>query len=112
MTRRPAHPFANPEPRRVKPPKRDTPDEAREKAAVRARDRGCVAQRATGIPMTCDGPLEVDHVRASGGLSVKSLTHRSNMVVLCSHHHRAKTNYGRTWRPFLLDYIEKVGDAA
>jgi 5-methylcytosine-specific restriction endonuclease McrA len=58
--------------------------------------------------LDCDGPLDVDHVRASGGLGMKSPTHRTNMVVLCRHHHRAKTEYGKTWRPLLLAYLERV----
>jgi 5-methylcytosine-specific restriction endonuclease McrA len=105
--------------------KRDTPDEAAEKRHVRARDNGCVAYRAwrtaaaelgggaPGAPFVCDGPLDVDHVRASGGLGMKSLTHRTNMVVLCRHHHRLKTDWGKTWRPLLLAYLERVeGEAA
>ena len=101
--------------------KRDTPDEAREKAYVRARDRGCVAryiipanQRivpagVVSVPVDiCEGHLDVDHVRASGGLGMKSPTHRSNLVVLCRWHHKLKTEYGRTWRPLLLAYLERV----
>jgi hypothetical protein len=30
------------------------------------------------------------------------------MVVLCRHHHRAKTEYGKVWRPLLLAYLERV----
>jgi 5-methylcytosine-specific restriction endonuclease McrA len=59
-------------------------------------------------PFICDGRLDVDHVRASGGLGMKSETHRTNMVVLCRHHHRAKTEYGKVWRPLLLAYLERV----
>jgi 5-methylcytosine-specific restriction endonuclease McrA len=114
-------PFAPPP--RKKPPKvkRDTDQETAEKNYVRARDRGCVAFRAvygyhiaSGIASEaefsgqCDGPLDVDHVRASGGLGMKSPTHRTNMVVLCRHHHRAKTEYGKVWRPLLLAYLERV----
>jgi hypothetical protein len=115
---RPAGPFAAPPSKKAKTPKRDTPDEAAEKAYVRRRDRGCVGIRlvsdglvhagADGWP--CGGPLEVDHVRASGGLGIKSPTHRSNMVVLCRWHHRLKTEYGKTWRPLLLAYLERVGE--
>ena len=93
--------------------KRDTDQELAEKHYVRARDRGCVAGRAYGFGparsgMGCDGPLDVDHVRSSGGLGMKSETHRRNMVVLCRHHHRAKTEYGKTWRPLLLAYLDRV----
>jgi 5-methylcytosine-specific restriction endonuclease McrA len=102
-------PFANPLPRKVRQLKRDTDQERAEKNYVRARDRNCVAFRASGEhPSVCDGRLDVDHVRASGGLGMKSPTHRTNMVVLCRHHHRAKTEYGKVWRPLLLAYLERV----
>lgn len=103
-------PFAPPPPRAPRTVKRDTPDEAAEKRYVRQRDRGCVAERAwgTGKSLPCEGPLDVDHVRASGGIGMKSPTHRKNMVVLCRHHHRAKTEYGKVWRPLLLDYLARV----
>jgi hypothetical protein len=107
-------PFAAP-PRRKPKVKRDTDAERAEKNYVRARDRGCVAGRLLWprhpeIDHTrlCMGPLDVDHVRASGGLGMKSPTHRTNMVVLCRHHHRAKTEYGKVWRPLLLAYLERV----
>lgn len=107
-----SHPFANPPRMKPKKVKRDTDAERAEKNYVRARDNGCVASRVAkyelqlGVP--CDGPLDVDHVRASGGLGMKSPTHRTNMVVLCRHHHRAKTEFGKTWRPLLLAYLERV----
>ena len=112
---RTAHPFANPLPRKAPKAKRDTDQERAEKNYVRARDKGCVAARAvygdsrqTTASEVCDGPLDVDHVRASGGLSMKSPTHRTNMVVLCRHHHRLKTDWGKTWRPLLIAYLERV----
>jgi 5-methylcytosine-specific restriction endonuclease McrA len=110
-------PFAAPPKRKAPKVKRDTDAERAEKNYVRARDNGCVAARAVaasgdltlvGLGLSCDGPLDVDHVRASGGLGMKSPTHRTNMVVLCRHHHRAKTEYGKVWRPLLLAYIERV----
>ena len=107
---RPASPFAAPPPKNPKAVKRDTSAEAREKAYVRARDRGCVAHDWHPRLNPCQGPLDVDHVRASGGLGMKSPTHRSNMVVLCRWHHKLKTEYGRTWRPLLLAYLERVGE--
>lgn len=105
-----AGPFAPPPPKKAPKVKRDTSEEVAEKNWVRLRDRGCVAERAwgTGKTLPCDGPRDVDHVRASGGLGMKSPTHRSNMVVLCRWHHRAKTEYGKTWRPLLLAYLERV----
>lgn len=109
-----AGPFAAPLPRKAPKVKRDTDDEATEKRYVRGRDKGCVAALAAapaGVPVprfNCAGPLDVDHVRASGGLGMKSPTHRTNMVVLCRHHHAAKTQYGKTWRPLLVAYLERV----
>ena len=117
MTRA-AGPFAAPPPKKAPTVKRDTPDKAAEKRYVRARDRGCVARRAAidarafehDRPI-CEGPIDVDHVRASGGLGMKSPTHRTNMVCLCRWHHKLKTDYGRTWRPLLLAYLERVEGA-
>jgi hypothetical protein len=105
---RPTSPFAAPPAKKKPTVKRDTAAEAAEKAYVRARDGDCVAWYATNGPMECQGPLEVDHVRASGALSKKSVTHRSNMVLLCHWHHKLKTEYGRVWRPLLLAYLERV----
>jgi 5-methylcytosine-specific restriction endonuclease McrA len=104
------HAFAAPPKRKAPKVKRDTDAERAEKNMVRARDGGCVAPRASqfAFECDCDGPLDVDHVRASGGLGMKSPTHRTNMVVLCRHHHRAKTEYGKVWRPLLLAYLERV----
>ena len=109
-------PFAPPAPRKPPKVKRDTDQEIAEKNYVRARDRGCVARRILGVdslgrPAPCNGHLDVDHVRASGGLGLKSETHRRNMVVLCRHHHEAKTQYGKTWRPLLIAYLERVEGA-
>jgi 5-methylcytosine-specific restriction endonuclease McrA len=111
-----SNPFAAPPRMKPKKVKRDTDAERAEKNYVRARDNGCVARRsaATGnqFPtLDCEGPLDVDHVRASGGLGLKSPTHRTNMVVLCRHHHRAKTEYGKVWRPLLIQYLERVEGA-
>ena len=110
-----AGPFAPPPPKKAPKVKRDTPDEADERRHVWNRDRYCVAQRALNIaseqrdiPTVCDGPLSYDHVRASGGLGMKSPTHRTNGVILCLHHHRLKTEYGKTWRPILLAYLARV----
>ncbi len=111
-----AGPFAPPPPKATPKVKRDTPDEAAERKHVWLRDQGCVARliRMPGQSFTlahvspCDGPLSYDHVRASGGLGMKSPTHRTNGVILCLHHHRAKTEYGKTWRPLLLTYLERV----
>jgi 5-methylcytosine-specific restriction endonuclease McrA len=70
-------------------------------------DLRCVGPRI-GMPGTCHFILEVDHVRASGGLGMKSRTDLDNLVVLCRDHHRLKTENGRTWRPKLLVYLDKI----
>ena len=75
------------------------------RAHVRARDRICVFTRI-GIPHECLGRLELDHVRASGGLGLKSASEPSNLVLLCPWAHRLKTLHGRRWRPVLLAWIE------
>jgi hypothetical protein len=59
------------------------------RAQVRARDRDCVFMRL-GIPHDCFGQLELDHVRASGGLGLRS----------------------RSWRPVLLAWIERAAREA
>lgn len=108
------HPFADPPRMKPRKVKRESDAERAERAYVRARDRGCVAERAVNgaarirTILACAGPIEVDHVRASGGLGMKSPTHRTNLVCLCAHHHRLKTEYGKTWRPILLAYLERV----
>jgi hypothetical protein len=105
---RPSSPFAAPPAKKKPTVKRDTAAEAAEKAYVRRRDQRCAARGFANPLSMCQGPLEVDHVRASGALSKKSVTHRSNMVLLCRWHHKLKTEYGRVWRPLLLAYLERV----
>lgn len=73
------------------------------------RDAGCVGP-FVGMPGDCAGTLELDHVRASHGMGMKSETTFANLVTLCGAHHRVKTNAGRTWRPVLLDYLERIED--
>ena len=110
---RTASPFAAPKPRKPPKVKRDTTDEAKERAYVRQRDPVCVARLiimpGSGVPLSvmspCNGPLTTDHVRASGGLGMKSPTVRTNLVRLCMGHHRLKTDWGKTWRPLLLAYL-------
>jgi hypothetical protein len=58
------------------------------------------------MPGDCAGGREMDHVRASGGLGMKSPSTVSNLVILCAKHHLEKTMHGREWRPILIDYIE------
>lgn len=83
------------------------PTEVRMAAYIR--DGGCVGPRV-GMPGECSGSLELDHVRASGGIGMKSRSTLDNAAFLCGVHHRAKTNAGRTWRPALLDYIARSED--
>jgi hypothetical protein len=78
------------------------------RAAVRARDGGCVFSRL-GIPHDCWGRLELDHVRASGALGRRSASEPANLVLLCPAAHREKTLHGRRWRPVLLAWIERAG---
>lgn len=79
------------------------------RSAVLERDgRSCVGPRV-GMTADCYGALELDHVRASGGIGMKSATDLGNLVALCSTHHREKTDHGRRWRPALLDYIAGRG---
>ena len=69
---RPAGPFAAPPKRKAPTVKRDADAELAEKRYVRNRDGLCVYKRLMAmqhLPDTkCEGPLDVDHVRASGGL--------------------------------------------
>jgi 5-methylcytosine-specific restriction endonuclease McrA len=74
---------------------------------VRARDRGCVFGRL-GIAHDCFGRLELDHVRASGGLGIRSRSTPDNLVLLCPAAHLEKTLRGRRWRPVLLAWIERA----
>lgn len=75
------------------------------------RDRGCVGP-TVGMPGDCAGGLELDHVRASHGIGMKSETTAANLVALCGTHHRWKTEHGREVRPALLDYLHglELGD--
>ena len=75
--------------------------------AVHQRDRGCIGPRV-GMPGPCEWHLELDHVRASGGLGLRSRSTADNLVVLCRDHHRLKTEAGRTWRPPLLAYLQET----
>lgn len=93
--------------RRLTPlkPSRGTLIPARVRLEVEARDRGCVGSRI-GMPRECFGRLELDHVRASGGLGLKSPSETWNLVTLCGQHHYEKTIHGREWRPRLIEWIE------
>jgi 5-methylcytosine-specific restriction endonuclease McrA len=88
-------------------PSRGTVIPSTVRAEVKARDNGCVGPRV-GMPEPCFGGLELDHVRASHGIGMKSETSVGNLATLCASHHRIKTNEGRTWRPILVEYLERV----
>ena len=77
------------------------------RSQVIGRDMGCVGVKV-GMPGECWGISELDHVRASHGIGMKSETSVSNLVLLCSTHHRMKTEHGKTWRPRLLEYLATV----
>ena len=90
-------------------PSRGTQIPALMRLEVLDRDRGCVGP-SVGMAEPCTGSLELDHVRASHGIGMKSRTEPDNLVTLCGLHHRAKTEAGRTWRPVLLAYLERIED--
>jgi len=75
---------------------------------VAHRDHTCVGPKV-GMPGDCFGELQLDHVKASGGMGMKSPTVLGNMVLMCSTHHRLKTENGRIWRPKLTAYLEQWG---
>ena len=89
-------------------PSRGTVIPAELRLQVYRRDQGCVGPRV-GMAGDCYGRLELDHVRASHGMGLKSRTSEDNLVAVCSEHHRIRTEHGRTWRPLLLAYLEDVG---
>lgn len=86
-------------------PSRGTVIPASVRAQVMARDGGCVGPKV-GMITPCSGSLELDHVRASHGMGMKSESTVENCVQLCGLHHRMKTADGRKWRPALLRYLE------
>lgn len=77
------------------------------RAAVRERDGGACLGPRVGMPGECAGGIELDHVRASGGMGMKSPTEADNLVSLCGAHHRMKTAEGRRWRPRLLALLAR-----
>jgi hypothetical protein len=88
------------------PPRRQDP--LREiRGYIVARDRTCLGPRV-GMPGQCWGMAEIDHVRASGGLGIKSPSTADNLVLLCSVHHQVRTLDGKRWRPLLLEYLAQV----
>lgn len=89
-------------------PSRGTVIPPRIRVAVYERDQGCVAARAGITAGSCAGNIELDHVRGSGGMGMKSRSTSDNLVMLCGTHHLLKTEHGRLIRPLLLDYLARV----
>jgi hypothetical protein len=77
------------------------------RSLVWERDRSCVFAQL-GIAHDCYGRPEIDHVRASGGLGLRSPSTPDNLVLLCPSAHFEKTLHGRLWRPVLLAWIERA----
>lgn len=75
-------------------------------AAVMERDQGCVGPRI-GMPRECFGRLELDHIRASGGLGLRSRSTLDNLASLCGGHHYEKTVHGRMWRSALIEWARE-----
>jgi hypothetical protein len=85
------------------------PDDVR-RDAERLDGHRCVCERA-GFPAEvvarCGGDLQLDHVRASHGIGMKSESTVANAATLSAFCHAWKTEHGRQARPLLLDYIER-----
>lgn len=77
------------------------------RAHVRAHYAGCIGPLA-GMPGRCDGVLELDHVRASHAVGMKSDSIATNAAPLCGWHHHLKTLHGKEWRPRLLDVLRSL----
>lgn len=88
------------------PKSRGTTIPAEVRRAVHERDLGCVGARL-GWPCHVDKRgIELDHVRASHGVGMKSPSTVDNLVALCNDCHRWKTEHGREARPLLVAYLE------
>lgn len=85
-------------------PSRGTEWPSSVRAHVATHQRVCLGPLA-GMPGTCVGEKELDHVRASGGMGMKSKSIAVNAARLCASHHRLKHDEGKTWRPRLLSVI-------
>jgi hypothetical protein len=85
------------------------PDDVR--ADIEARDGGsCVGPRA-GFPAEvttrCQGRTrDIDHIRASGGMGMKSRSTVDNGCLLDPWCHRWKTENGRVARPLLIAWVD------
>lgn len=75
------------------------------RTAAYSRDHGCLGP-LVGMPGDCAGAVELDHIRASGAVGMKSRSTLDNAASLCGAHHRMKTDYGKQWRPELIDFVD------
>ena len=80
------------------------PDAVRRQVILR--DAGCIGPRV-GMPTECAGGIELDHVRSSGGMGMKSASTPENLASLCGTHHRLKTLEGKRWRARLFAYLAR-----
>jgi 5-methylcytosine-specific restriction endonuclease McrA len=77
------------------------------------RDKTCIGPRI-GMPKECGtqfgpgtkGPVELDHV-VSSGFGKRGPSIEENLVAICGFHHRMKTEASKTWRPKIIEYLEK-----
>lgn len=81
------------------------PKEVREH--IESHQPSCVGHLA-GMPGPCGGSEEIDHIRASGGIGLKSKSIATNGARCCSMHHRIKTEAGKQWRPKLIDIVNQL----
>jgi 5-methylcytosine-specific restriction endonuclease McrA len=81
--------------------------------AILRRDNFTCVGRLVGFPLRANHMgLELDHVRASHGIGMKSRSTADNGVALCGECHRWKTEHGREARPLLLAYLSTFGGSS
>lgn len=89
--------------------------------AVLTRDQGCVALRLDPKALTCQGSLELDHVRGQSPIGTLAKTHDggfgrrpphipSRLVTLCRRHHQG--GWAVAHRPLLREYLRESGDSS
>lgn len=82
------------------------------KRAIAERDQGRCIGRVVGFPTVCAGSTQRDHIRASGGLGLKSRSTLDNGVSLCAVCHQWKTLNGRMARPMLIAWVDRMAAGA
>lgn len=80
------------------------------------RDGGCVALRLDPKALTCQGPMELDHIRGKspfglekthdGGFGKRPPHTPDRLVTLCRRHHQG--GWATSHRPLLRDYLAKA----